>query len=97
MIRILGANVKTLYDGLTLRREGRRGSSNGAHLEINIDPSYPEDALKETLCHEILEMLTYMCDIEMEHQTLSTLSCALFQVLNDNPKIFSIKMPKEDK
>jgi hypothetical protein len=48
------------------------------------DPKYPESKMSEAFLHEIFEALNDFCDLKLRHQTLSTLSETLFQVIRSN-------------
>jgi hypothetical protein len=44
--------------------------------------------IKETLLHEVLEVIKDLCGMKMNHQCLSTVSTILYSILKDYPDIF---------
>lgn len=65
------------------------GSCSTAYQKIWLEYGNRKiDGIKEDLLHEILEALKCECDLDMSHQTLTTLSSMLNQVLRDNRLVF---------
>lgn len=65
-------------------------------IELNAEKGLPHDRMCQTLLHEILHGVMYHYNLtpEDEEVIVTTLSRGLFQVIQDNPKVF---MPKEAK
>lgn len=55
---------------------------------IKIDKDCSEQQKEETFLHELLEAITSIYDIQLEHRDLSLLAIVLHQVIKDNPGIF---------
>lgn len=66
------------------RDRGALGESCLNGLWISIDNSCPESQQEETLIHEIIEQIDSQYDLKLNHQTISTISNAFYQVLKDN-------------
>lgn len=65
------------------------GSCNSAYQKIWLEYGKRKiDGLKDDLLHEIVEAIIRHADIEINHQTITTLASMLNQVLRDNRLIF---------
>ena len=67
-------------------------------LQIWIDPTYPVSVQQEALLHEIEEALKYHLncnDMPYNHQIMSSLSEARYQVIKDNPEYFTFTLGKK--
>lgn len=60
------------------------GSANTRYLRILIEEDLPQQQKESTLIHEIIEMIDSNFDLQLSHQTISTISDSLYQVLVDN-------------
>jgi hypothetical protein len=60
------------------------GSTNFNKQVILIDKDLTNDNKVSTLVHEILEILNSQNDLNLTHQTISTLEAGLYQVIKDN-------------
>ena len=60
------------------------GSTKLDQQIILIDSKLKEDNKRSTLLHEIIEICNSQNDLNLSHQTISTLEASLFQVLKDN-------------
>jgi len=69
--------------GLAANRD-RFGEFSPMEQKISIDISLPESKKEETLMHEIIEVLNSCYELELEHEKITTLGFALYQVLKDN-------------
>lgn len=70
-------------------RSVKDGASTGASSsnwsqKIWIDNDQHLEGQEEALIHEIIEMLDSDNDLNLSHQTISTLAISLYQVLKDN-------------
>ena len=57
--------------------------------EISIEKGSSEQQKEETLLHEIIEVLNWMYNINLEHYQIELLGVSLHQVLKDNDLIIS--------
>lgn len=71
--------LKSEKDGNT-----HQGSASSWFLKIWIEKEQPQEAIEETLIHEIVELIKANNNLEMSHQTVSTLANGFYQVLKDN-------------
>lgn len=55
---------------------------------IKIDKDCSKQQREETFIHEIIEAITSIYDITIEHKDLSNMATVLHQVIVDNPEIF---------
>ena len=53
------------------------------------DKKYPKDKMEEALLHEIHEAINELFNLKLKHQTLTTMSEVLFQVMRYNKLNFS--------
>jgi hypothetical protein len=65
-------------------KESKSGTCYGFKNYITIHAEAVESIQEVSLIHEILEYITGGNDIELSHQSLSTISEGLYQVLKDN-------------
>ena len=72
------------YDRLKLHGSDDEGASTNFYSRIWIDTSMSKSEQEETLIHEIIEMINTMHDMKLNHQTISTLGEAIYQILIDN-------------
>ena len=62
----------------------RFGEFSPRELQIRVESHLSWDRKELTLLHEIIEAVTTLNEIEMEHSDLTTLAHELYQVLVDN-------------
>ena len=67
---------------------GRLGEYHPRTQIIKIDKDCSEQQKEETFLHELLEAITSIYDIDIEHKDLSNMATVLHQVIKDNPEIF---------
>ncbi len=96
MIRIQGHNYRIIYDHKLGSLRQRCGEISPTELVITIHPDQEASQQKETLLHEIIEALKSAFDMDMPHDHVQILGCALHQVMADNPKIFTMALPEGD-
>lgn len=73
--------------GLAANRD-RFGEFSSMEQKISIDASLPQSKKEETLLHEIMEALNNCYELELEHEKITILGFALYQVLKDNKLYF---------
>ena len=79
-LKIAGKNYKLKYiEGLT-----DNGSTDFNNQIILINKNLSEEEKKSTIIHEVIEVLNSAYDLELSHQTISTLEIGIFCYLNDN-------------
>jgi hypothetical protein len=64
------------------------GTSCGNACEIVIDSTTQKQNQETTLLHEIIEQINFRYELKLEHNQITTLESALYQVIKDNPEIF---------
>jgi hypothetical protein len=67
--------------------EENMGNFNGRTMEINIDPDMTENLQYGIFCHEVIEAVKTIYDIEAlakDHHAITQLGEALHQILRDN-------------
>lgn len=84
------------YDDKLSRDSNRMGNSCGNSLEMTIDPTLPRQNQESTLLHEILEQIDYRYELNLEHDKITVLETALYQVIKDNPEVMKFIMNRED-
>ena len=91
-LKILGHEYRVSFDSKLFMRENvGGGKACGNDLSIVLAGGMPESREAEVLLHEIIEMVRYTLQIEMNHEDLSALSEGLFAVFRDNDLSFSNK------
>lgn len=64
------------------------GEYNGRTNIITIDKAISQQQKEDTFIHELLEAITSIYDIDMDHKDLSNMATVLYQIIKDNPGIF---------
>ncbi|SHH54639.1 hypothetical protein SAMN02745135_01154 [Caloranaerobacter azorensis DSM 13643] len=88
-IKIGGHTYICKFDDKLSRDTSANGMSCGNSLEIIIDSSLPEENQESVLLHEILEQINFRYELNLEHEKITILESALYQVLKDNKLNFS--------
>ena len=65
-------------------------TDNAIYLDTLLKKNYNQ--CTEVLFHEIIEAITTLLEIELEHPTITTLSTVLYAVLNDNKMLKKINL-----
>jgi hypothetical protein len=88
-IKIGGLVFKVeLYENLTAGAQSY-GQMRPMEQKIVIDKTLSEQMQEQTFIHEILEVIDSNYELKLEHRNISVLEAALYQVIKDNPKVFS--------
>ena len=82
-MRILGYDVRIIEKEDALRSLNL-GTWSSVKSEIVIDINAAKCVREETILHEVIESINSICQLELNHKELSTLSAVLHQVLVDN-------------
>jgi len=84
-----------IYDVIPIEDRNREhGMNNTGSCNVGFQKIWIEygnrkiEGVKDDLLHEILEAIVCQCNIDMSHQTLTTLGTMLLQVLKDNRLVF---------
>jgi hypothetical protein len=91
-LKIAGYPYNVEYQEGLIEKEEACGMSSGDKLEIVIDPRLSPEMKMSTLIHEVIESLNYHYELGLKHNVIATLEAGLFQVVNDNPEVFTINM-----
>lgn len=73
-----------------------RGQCDYIAQKIDISTCFPEDAIKQTLLHELVHAISnhYKVplpdDTETMEEVVDSISCGLFQVFKDNPELLKL-------
>ena len=67
-----------------IRDRGRYGEVNFRTNEISIDVSQTAEKKSETILHEIIEVIDGLCELDLSHSAIKTLTFGLHQALRDN-------------
>lgn len=95
-VKILGYEVE-IREQKNLRLEhGAIGQSGQSSLWLSVDPSLPKDMQRSTLIHEIIEQLNYHLEMKLEHPQITQLESGLYQVIKDNPHLFTFDFANHD-
>lgn len=68
---------------------GKQGCQDGNSLEIKIASNMPEPMQHSVLIHEMIEAINYHYDLKLKHEKIMLLEAALYQIIVDNPEMFS--------
>ena len=96
MIRIQGHDYRLRYDSHLARDTKAAGNSCGNAEYITLDSSCSEGSQRSSFIHEIIEQIDSCLNLELSHQTICRLEAGLFQIISDNPKVFTMTLPEGD-
>lgn len=84
-IKVGGKQYRIIIEDL-LKERGQTcfGYCTPSELEIHISKDIRVEQQKDTLLHEVIEIINSENDLNLIHQTIQTLSTQLYQVLMDN-------------
>jgi hypothetical protein len=94
-LKILGHEVDLIYDDKLLHKRDSVGTYCANLLTIKIDPTVPVTRQEEGLLHEVFEAIRFHTDSGdiVSHALMSTMSEVMYQIIKDNPDVFTIKLP----
>ncbi len=90
-LKIGGLNFEIVVEPHRRRDHGvdTTASENCKYQKIWVDSeAQKEDGMMDDLLHEIVEAINCLYDLELNHQTITTLAEALHQVMRDNRLVF---------
>lgn len=87
-VKIAGYTYNVSNDKNLSRDYNANGMSCANDLTIQIDNSLPQQNQESTLLHEIIEQINYRYEFGLEHNKITILETALYQVIQDNKEIF---------
>lgn len=87
-VKIGGFNVEIKQIENLISDREHVGEYNPRTQIITIDKDTTKQQKEETFIHELLEAVTALYSIEMQHKDLSVLATVLHQIAIDNPGIF---------
>lgn len=92
-IKIGGHSIKVEIHP-QMQMSGYEGRAFISDQVIYVNGNLPESGQSETLIHEIIEFIDSLYELKLEHEKITTISEALFQVLRDNDLNFrTIEVP----
>jgi hypothetical protein len=96
-LKILGHEVDFIYDDKLIHKRDTVGTYCANLLTITIDPTFPITRQEEGLLHEVFEAIRFhlTCSDRIDHTLMSSISEVLYQIIKDNPEVFSITMPQK--
>lgn len=83
-INILGKRFDIILEDMQKHANDHVGSAQLSIQKIWIDTEVHIQEKEETLLHEVIEMINKMCELDLDHHKMTTLSSTIYQVLSDN-------------
>jgi hypothetical protein len=98
-MKVLGHEVDVIYDDKWHFKRNTVASYCANMLQITIDPTFPVSRQEEGLLHEIFEAIRFHTDSGdvVSHALMSTMSEIMYQIIKDNPDVFTIKLPRKER
>ena len=90
-LKIGGLNFDVVLEPHRRRDHGvdSSASENCTYQKIWLDSeAQKSDGMMDDLIHEVIEVVNCLYDLELSHQTITTLGEVLHQVLRDNRLVF---------
>ena len=87
-VKISGYIVKVEFENNLVTDRRNLGEYHPRIQTIKIDKDNSKQQTEETFLHELLEAITFIYDIDIEHKDLSNMATVLHQVIKDNSEIF---------
>ena len=79
-----GQKYRMVFDKYYADKHGNEGSVSGRTGNITIDASFIEDRQKQTLFHEIMELINEHNELNLPHNVIQIISNAYFSHLETN-------------
>lgn len=87
-VKVLGQKFNIIPDSIRVPLiDGALGTCNLAECEIQLAPGLSKGKREEVLLHEIVEAINHSLELQFEHDQITAISSALYQVLADNPRL----------
>jgi len=83
-LKIGGINYQVIVENPHMHGCNGVGSNNDGTAIITISNTINHQVQESTLLHEMIEAINGTNDLQLSHQTISTLETSLYQVLMDN-------------
>lgn len=89
-INILGRTFDIIIEDMSKHANDDIGSArlSSQKIWIDSDDNIHIQEKEETLFHEVIEMINKMCELDLDHKTITILSSILYQVLSENKLSF---------
>lgn len=96
-VKIMGKTFKVEYLDFDKALQGSRmdGSSNKVKQSIQVDSTAHREYQESTLLHEILHMISYDLNLNLDETVVCQLETSLYQVFKDNGLFASDETLKE--
>jgi hypothetical protein len=88
-VKIGGVTFKVEYKRNLTVGTGAYGQLHPSRQKIIIDKNLEREMQEGSFIHEIIEAINGMYELDLEHWKISVLDAALYQIIKDNPGIFS--------
>lgn len=86
----MGAQWYTVEDSAKTDANGNQGELFRQLLTISLSTTLVAPTLRQQVfIHELVEAMNLEYDLKLRHHTIEQLECALYQVIIDNPSMFS--------
>ena len=90
-VKICGHEYSVRFDKNLFATNDTGGKACANMLEITLaDGDFPESRRAEVFLHEIIEMIKYTLQADLDHKDLSAISEVLFAVIRDNDLDFRV-------
>ncbi len=86
-VRVMGRDVPILKDDIVVQAANNLGEYRIQRNQIAIDSQVEQQLQGAVLIHEIVEVLNFDLELKLQHEILSSLASALYQVIRDNPQL----------
>lgn len=83
-LKIGGINYQVIVENPRMHGCNGVGSNNDGVAIITISNTANRQVQESTLFHEMIEAINGTNDLQLSHQTISTLETSLYQILRDN-------------
>lgn len=94
-LSLLNHQLKVYLDDPTHWAEGGMGRASLLDLTLRINRTIPHDLQCSTLIHEILHILSYFFELELEEVHINALTAGIFSFIRDNPSVIEDLLKKE--
>ena len=83
-LKIGGINYQVIVENPRMHGCNGVGTNNDGVAIITISNTANRQVQESTLFHEMIEAINGTNDLQLSHQTISTLETSLYQILRDN-------------
>jgi len=89
-LKILGHVYEVIADENLEEHQGAGGLAAIGQNKISYMPTYAPSQCRDVILHESLEIINSCLELNLNHQVIQSLACAMQQLFIDNPQLLAM-------